>query len=159
MSILSRRDRGTDPASRRFARMDRVFEEWMRSLPMRRPFGLGWDWPGEDLIRIDEYRDGDVQVVRAELPGVDPQRDIEVTVAGGVLRINAERRIEQEDERKGYTRHEIHRGTLTRTIPLAEGVDESSVTATYRNGILEVRVPVPEQGPAAEPTRIPVTTA
>jgi HSP20 family protein len=159
MSILSRRDRGTDPASRRFARMDRVFEEWMRSLPMRRPFGLGWDWPGEDLIRIDEYRDGDVQVVRAELPGVDPQRDIEVTVTGGVLRINAERRTEQEDERKGYTRHEIHRGTLTRSIPLAEGVDPSSVTAAYRNGILEVRVPVPEQGPAAEPTRIAVTTA
>ena len=158
MSTPTRRDRGADLTSRRFARMDRVVEEWMRSLPVRRPFGLSRDWPGEDLIRVDEYIDGDTQVVRAELPGIDPQRDVEITVAGGVLRIVAERRTEEDVEEKGYTRHEIRRGTLTRSIPLADGIDEGAVTAGYRDGILEVRLPVPERAPVPEPTRITVAT-
>jgi HSP20 family protein len=45
MSTLARRERAGDLPGR-FGRMDRVFEEWLRSLPMRRPFGLNWDWPG-----------------------------------------------------------------------------------------------------------------
>ena len=99
MSSLMRRDRGGDVS--RFTRMDRIFDEWMRSLPMRRPFGLAWDWPGDDLIRVDEYRDGDTQVVRAELPGIDPQKDVDLTVADGMLRIGADRRIEDRTEDKG----------------------------------------------------------
>jgi HSP20 family protein len=154
MSSLMRRDRGGDVAGR-FNRMDRIFDEWMRSLPMRRPFGLAWDWPGEDLIRVDEYRDGDTEVIRAELPGVDPEKDVELTVADGVLRISAERRIEDRTEDKGYLRHELRYGSMSRTLPLPEGVTESDITATYKDGILEVRVPVPERS-EAEPTTIEV---
>ena len=44
MSVMSRRERGTD-LPRRFPAMDGMFEEWLRSLPMRRPFGLGWAGP------------------------------------------------------------------------------------------------------------------
>lgn len=157
MSTLMRRDKGDD-VTNRFNRMDRIAEEWMRSLPMRRPFGLGWDWPGEDLIRVDEYRDGDTQVIRAELPDIDPEKDIELTVADGVLRINAERRVEDKTEDKGYTRHELRYGSLTRTLPLPDGVAESDISATYKDGILEIRVPVPERPTETGPTKIPVTT-
>jgi HSP20 family protein len=147
MKSLVRRERGNDPASL-FTRMDRVFEEWMRSLPMRRPFGMGWEWPGEDLIRVDEYRDGDTEVIRAELPGIDPEKDVELIVSDGMLRINAERRVEEKTEDKGYVRHELRYGSMTRTLPLPEGVAESDISATYKDGILEVRFPVPARPPA-----------
>lgn len=155
MSTLSRRDRAADPV-RRFPAMDGVFEEWLRSLPMRRPFGLGWDWPGEDLIRVDEFRDGDTEVIRAELPGVDPAKDVELTVADGVLRIKAERRVDEKTEDKGYTRHEMRYGSMTRTLPLPEGVRDEDISATYTNGILEVRVPVPPQPDRSEPRTIAI---
>ena len=156
MSTIARRERTRDLAG--FGRMDRLFEEWLRSLPMRRPFGLGWDWPGEDLIRVDEYRDGTTQVIRAELPGIDPAKDVQITVADGMLRITAERRVEEQSQDKGYTRHELRYGSLTRSLALPEGVAEADITATYKDGILEIRVPVPEKAPETEPTTIPVTT-
>lgn len=156
MSTIARRERTRDLAG--FGRMDRLFEEWLRSLPMRRPFGLGWDWPGEDLIRVDEYRDGTTQVIRAELPGIDPAKDVQITVADGMLRITAERRVEEQSQDKGYTRHELRYGSLTRSLALPEGVAEADITATYKDGILEIRVPVPEKAPETEPTTIPITT-
>jgi HSP20 family protein len=155
MSILTRRDRGAERA-RRFSLMDGVFEEWMRSLPMRRPFGLGWDWPGEDLIRVDEFREGSTEVIRAELPGIDPAKDVELTVADGVLRIRAERRTDEKSEDKGYIRHEMRYGSLTRTLPLPEGVQEGDISARYRDGILEVRVPVAEPPEKSEPVKIAI---
>ena len=158
MSTLARRERAGDLPGR-FGRMDRVFEEWLRSLPMRRPFGLNWDWPGEDLIRVDELRDGSTQVIRAELPGVDPEKDVEITVTDGVLRINAERRVEEKTQDTGYTRHEMRYGSFTRTLPLADGATEGDIKASYKDGILEIRVPVMEQTPASEPTKIAVSKA
>ena len=155
MSNLTRRDRGAERA-RRFSLMDGVFEEWMRSLPMRRPFGLGWDWPGEDLIRVDEFREGSTEVIRAELPGIDPAKDVELTVADGVLRIRAERRTDEKSEDKGYVRHEMRYGSLTRTLPLPEGVQEGDISARYRDGILEVRVPVAEPPEKSEPVKIAI---
>ncbi|GAY07358.1 Hsp20/alpha crystallin family protein [Pseudonocardia sp. N23] len=156
MSTLSRRERG-DVAP--LGRMDKLFDEWFRSLPMRRPFGMNWDWPGEDLIRVDEFRDGDTQVVKAELPGIDPEKDVEITVADGMLRIKAERRIEQDREDKGYTRHEIRYGAMTRTLPLPLNVAEGDISASYHDGILEIRVPVPSAPEAAAPVTIPVSTS
>jgi|SRR5581483_6513072 len=157
MSLLSRRDRAAELVSP-FNRMDRLFDEWMRSLPMRRPFGLGMDWPGEDLIRVDEYRDGDTVVIRAELAGIDPDKDVELTVADGMLRINAERRVEDKSADKGYSRHELRYGSLTRTLPLPEGTSESDIKASYTDGILEIRVPVSEPAPEAKPMKITITT-
>lgn len=140
-----------------FGRLDRLFDEWMRSFPARRPFGAAWEMPGEELIRVDEYRDGDIQVIRAELPGIDPAKDVELVVQDGMLRISAERRIEEETKDKGYTRHELHYGTMTRTLPLPEGAEASDVTATYKDGILEVRVPVPQPTTPAGPTKIEIS--
>jgi HSP20 family protein len=155
MSSLIRRGRGTSESPSQFNRMDRLFDEWMRLLPARRPFGF--DWPGDDLIRVDEFREGDVEVIRAELPGIDPEKDIDITVADGMLRINAERRIEEKAEERGYSRHELRYGRMSRTLPLPDGVSESDITATYRDGILEIRVPVPER-PESAPKKIAIST-
>jgi HSP20 family protein len=152
MSALLRRERVTDPATW----FNRMFEEWMRSLPTRRPFGLGWDWPSEDLIRVDQYRDENAEVIRAVLPGFDPDKDVQITVTDGMLRIDAERRLEKKTEEKGYLRHELHYGSLTRTLPLPEGVADSDIKAAYKDGILEIRVPVPESPPESKPKKISV---
>ena len=135
-------------------RLDRLFDEWMRTMPMRRL--LGGETPGEEIIRVDEYRDDDTQVIRAELPGIDPDEDVELSVYGGMLRINAQRRVEEKTEDKGYTRHEMRYGSFTRSLPLAEGATESDIKATYKDGVLEIRVPVAQEPAQTEPKQIPV---
>lgn len=140
-----------------FGRLDRLFDEWFRTLPVRRPTGAFGDLVGEEIIRVDEYRDGDTQVVRAELPGIDPAKDVEVTVHDGILRIAAERRIDEKSQDKGYTLHELRYGSFSRTLPIPEGAAVSDIQAVYRDGILELRIPVAEP-PSVEPTRIRVNT-
>ena len=124
---------------------------------MRRPMGMPWDPQAEEVISVDEYRDGRTQVIRAELPGIDPDRDVEITVSEGMLRINAERRVEKDTEDKGYTRHELRYGRFTRTLPLPEGATDADISAAYKDGILEIRVPVPEQQAPKEPTKIAIS--
>ncbi|MGY1704790.1 Hsp20/alpha crystallin family protein [Geodermatophilus sp. SYSU D00697] len=153
-SNVQRRDKGA--ATSPFARLDRMFEEWLRSGPMRRTSSV-FEGLGEDVISVDEYRDGDTQVIRAELAGIDPDRDVRLTVLEGTLRIDAERRIEQDTEDKGYTRHELRYGRFTRTLPLPPGATESDITATYRDGILEIRIPIAEAPVEPTPTRIPIS--
>ena len=82
MSDLQRREKSGIPASP-FGRLDRMFDEWMRSLPMNRVPGTTWETRGEDVISVDEYRDGDTLVIRAELAGIDPDEDVELTVRRG----------------------------------------------------------------------------
>jgi HSP20 family protein len=156
MSTVAKR--GRTEIGDRLGHLDRVFEEWMRSLPMRRPLGLAWDWPGDDLIRVDEFRDGNVQVIKADLPGVDPDNDVQLTIVDGVLRISAERRIGTTQDGR-YRRHELRYGTFTRTLPLPEGVEESAICASYRDGILEIRVPLPEPKEATGPRKIAINQA
>ncbi|MGH3794242.1 MAG: Hsp20/alpha crystallin family protein [Pseudonocardiaceae bacterium] len=130
--------------------MDRLFGEWMRSMPVRTPLV-------EDVIRVDEYQEGDGLVVRAELPGIDPDRDVDVAVSDDMLRINAQRRLEENTEDKGYLRHELRYGSFTRTLPLPEGVHGDDITASYQDGILEIRVPLPEQPQPEQPRKISIS--
>ena len=92
-------------------------------------------------FRVEDYAEDDRYVVRAELPGLDPEKDIEVTVDAGVLTIHAERR----EERKETHRSEFRYGSLTRSVRLPAGADAEKITASYDKGILEVSVPVPAQ--------------
>jgi len=92
------------------------------------------------LPRID-ILDGDAAVVvRAEVPGVDAD-SIDVTVQDGALTISGTRRFETEDTDRGFRRKEIYEGTFSRTIMLPKGVAPDDVTATSKDGILEVTVP------------------
>ena len=89
-------------------------------------------------VRIEEFTDDDKYVVRAELPGLDPAKDIKVEVANGVLTVAATRQQEEHDG----ARSEFHYGTLTRRVLLPDGADEKAVVAKYTAGILEVTVPI-----------------
>jgi HSP20 family protein len=108
-----------------------------------------------ETIRVEEFRDGDTMVVRAELPGIDPDKDVEVVVADGMLRLHAERtqringaKDESGDAAKGaeQVRSEFRYGAFTRMLPLPVGASQTDVTATYADGILEVRVPMAGEG-------------
>jgi predicted unusual protein kinase regulating ubiquinone biosynthesis (AarF/ABC1/UbiB family)/HSP20 family molecular chaperone IbpA len=111
------------------------------------PFLAGQVFRVEESIRDDRY------VIRAELPGLDPENDIEVTVDGRILTIRAERR--QQDT--GPSRSEFRYGSLARAVRLPARVDAADVTARYDKGVLEVSVPVGVVKP--EGTRIPVQDA
>jgi len=101
----------------------------------------------ERAMRCEEYVEEGRFVLRAELPGIDPEKDVEISVSDGLLRIDAER----QETHKEQHRTEFFYGKLARTLALPSGVDEKSVKATYRDGILEVTIDLPkEQVPAAK---------
>jgi HSP20 family protein len=109
----------------------------------------------DDQIKVEEFVDNGELVVRAELPGVDPERDIDVSIVDGNLRIRAERRHEEKVEDRDYRRSEIRYGSFVRTLPLPTGTSESDVKASYKDGILEVRAPIQES--SSEGSKIPVS--
>jgi HSP20 family protein len=121
MSALTRREpRGLFPD---------LFD-WLESpFSMFRPFMA-------QPMRLEDYAEDGHYVVRAELPGLDPEKDVDVTVSGGVLTIHAERREEKETKH----RSEFYYGAFSRHVSLPEGADENDVTATYEKGILKVSV-------------------
>jgi HSP20 family protein len=88
----------------------------------------------------DETREG-LYLVRAEVPGVDPIEDIEVTVRDGQLTIKADRT--QSDDTNG--RSELSYGSFARTIVLPAGAEEDEINATYDRGILTIFVPLSEE--------------
>ena len=111
------------------------------------PFLAGQVFRLEEAIRDDRY------VIRADLPGLDPENDIEVTVDGRILTIRAERR----EQDTGPHRSEFRYGSLAREVRLPARVDAADVAARYDRGVLEVSVPVRAVRP--EGTRIPVQDA
>jgi HSP20 family protein len=97
---------------------------------------------GAEVIRVEEFLASDELVIRAELPGIDPQKDVDVTISRGALHID----VRHEDhssrtDRSGF-RTEFRYGEYSRSIPLPAGTYETEVKATYNDGILEVRLPV-----------------
>ena len=109
-----------------------------------------------DTIKVEEFVDDGTLVVKAELPGIDPDKDVELTVENGYLTLHAERHEENKEE-KGTERYysEFKYGSFTRVIPLPTGATEADVKATYSDGILEVRMPV--DAARAETYKVPVT--
>jgi HSP20 family protein len=156
--LLKRRQEDFEPVAtgERVDLLDRMFDDWMGMWPFRRHGmpALPARWMPEDLIKVDEFWDDGKLVVRAELPGIDPDKDVELTVTDGMLHIAAQRREEAKTEDKGYVRRELRYGSFSRSLPLPEGVSEGDVTATYKDGILEVRVHAPQPQPAR---KIPVS--
>ena len=126
-----------------------------------------WRWiderfePGtrRQLIDVEEFTEDGTLVVRAELPGIDPEHDVDITVSEGILSISAQRSEEQANEGRHFHRRELRYGAFVRRIPLPEGVDEGSVAATYHDGILEVRVPLPNASAPGPQRHVPVARA
>jgi HSP20 family protein len=87
-------------------------------------------------IKVEDFITDDHYTVRAELAGIDPEKDVEVTVGSGYLTIHAER----YDQTEGKHRSEFRYGSFTRSLPLPRHVNEDDVKASYTNGILTVAV-------------------
>ncbi|MDR6636890.1 Hsp20/alpha crystallin family protein [Paenarthrobacter nitroguajacolicus] len=112
---------------------------------------------GAGAIRVEEVVDGNTLVVRAELPGIDPDKDAEITVSDGALTIKAEKQEKKEQKEKDSYRSEFRYGSFFRRVPLPDGVQESDVTASYTDGVLEVRAPIPDQSSVSSTSKIPIT--
>jgi HSP20 family protein len=114
-----------------------------------------WSWLDSWGPMIEERRDGGELVVRFEMPGLDPDEDVEITVTDGVLRIRAEHEEETTDDETGR-RTQMRYGSYTRTMTLPPGTTEDDVKASYLDGVLEVHVPVDDRTTTAK--KVPVTT-
>lgn len=100
-------------------------------------------------------RQGDL-VIRAELPGVDPEKDLDISVQDGVLTLSGERRHEaRTNGEDSYFRVESSFGSFQRRVSLPEGVQADDIRATYEQGILEVVVP--KAAELSAPKRVPIT--
>ncbi len=108
-------------------------------------------------IPVEEYVADDEMVVRAELPGVDPEKDVSLTVDDGVLHIRAQRREEREVSEPDMYRSELRYGAFSRSIKLPAGITAGDVEASYTDGILTVRLPIDRKD--AETKRVPISTS
>ena len=97
---------------------------------------------GSPFGRIEDYVEDDTYVLRAEVPGLDPEKELRVAVTGDTVSIRGERHEEQQDKRH----HEIHYGEFVRSVQLPQGSRTDDVHASYTDGVLEVRIPVEAVG-------------
>lgn len=116
------------------------------------PFGA-MNWPFRD-IKVEEFVDGEQLVVRAEVPGVDPDRDIDVSVDSGVLTIAVERRESSREKLDKGFHSEFRYGSFVRQVRLPAGTSPEVVSATYRDGVLEIRMPRPSAEAASRRIQI-----
>jgi HSP20 family protein len=103
-------------------------------------------------IRIEDYTEDGHYVVRAEIAGIDPEKDLEISAGAGCLSIRAERSGHAE----GRHRSEFRYGSFSRTLALPPGADADDVTAEYASGILTIKVAVKDE-PKETVKKIPVT--
>jgi HSP20 family protein len=132
-----------------------MFERWFADLPRPRFWPeLRRSFEGMGPLRVEEFTEGDQVIVRAEMPGIDPDKDVQISVSDHTLHLRAERRQESKTEEKGGYRSEFHYGSFARTLPLPVGATDKDVKATYKDGILEVRIPVDRK--EAEAKKVPI---
>lgn len=100
--------------------------------------------PRRWIPAMDLHEEGDVYVLRADLPGLD-EADVNIEVEDRVLTISGERRSTRQDNREGYVRVERAYGSFARSLTLPEGVDPEAIDASFDKGVLELRIPKPEE--------------
>ena len=111
--------------------------------------GRGWT-PAMDLVEAEDHF-----VLKADLPGLS-EEDVAIEVRDYTLLISGERKSEQERKERGWYRVERSFGRFSRSLTLPEGVDADAISAAFDKGVLEVRVPKPEQ---RKPRRIEIQAA
>src|SRR5206468_1567052 len=95
--------------------------------------------PAMDLVETQDHF-----VLRADLPGVS-EEDVKIELEDNVLTVSGERKAAHEEAKEGYYRVERAYGSFARTLTLPEGVNADSINASFDRGVLEVRIPKPEQ--------------
>lgn len=134
------------------------FEE-LWAVPPREWLGrLGFGADSAWQPRVDVAEREDAFVVHAELPGVEA-KDIEVTVADGVLTLRGEKRSEREEEQEGRVYRERFFGSFERRLPVPERVDIDRVEASLKDGVLEVRLPKRASEPKETPKKVTIRTS
>jgi HSP20 family protein len=135
-----------EPMSRLEQDMERMFHEFWR-----RPFLSLWDhersWPGRMLSiqmpAMDVYEEKDEVVVKAELPGLSKE-DLDVTLTESTLTLKGEKKKEEEVKEKNFYRSERSSGSFVRTIDLPSEIKTDQTKASFKNGVLEIRLPKTE---------------
>jgi HSP20 family protein len=128
--------------------VDRLFDDFDRGfwrLPLPRSvFDIEPFWRRESIWgtvpAVDIVEKDNAYEVTAELPGMD-EKNIEVKVVNGGLRIKGEKREEKEEKRKDYYLHERHFGSFERCFAVPEGVDTDKIEASFKKGVLTVTLP------------------
>lgn len=107
--------------------------------------GNRWQSPSESYVPQTEswVRDNTLHV-KADLPGIDP-KDVEVTVEGNRLTLRGQRKAEHEGSEEGYFHCERQYGSFARSFTIPAGVKAEDIQAKYRNGVLELSVPLPAE--------------
>ena len=105
--------------------------------------------PAMDLVEADDHF-----VLKADLPGLS-EKDVAIEVQDGTLKISGERKEEHEQSERGWYRIERSFGSFARSLTLPEGVDPDGITAEFRDGVLELRIPKPEE---RKPRRIEISS-
>ena len=139
--------RGLPPLDEMERLMGRVFGDFPRRGWVR-PWRVEWPaWPEMPEMRMPKVdvidREEDV-VVRAELPGVE-KKDLEISTTDTTVTIKATTRHEEKEEKGDYYRCEISQGSFARTVRLPEEVDGGRAKATFKDGMLELRLPKTEK--------------
>jgi HSP20 family protein len=118
---------------------------------VNRLFNTVFDSPGGNggtlrrwMPAMDLLETGDHFVLRADLPGMS-EEDVNIELEDSTLTISGERKTEHEDTQEGYYRVERASGSFQRSLTLPKGVDPEAVTAGFDRGVLEVRIPKPEE--------------
>lgn len=115
--------------------------------------GVGERGPRAWMPALDVWENESEVVYAFDLPGI-PEEQIAVELEDGALNVSAEREREETSSQEGFHRFERRFGSFERTIALPAGISEDDITASYSNGVLELRVRKPEQ---PKPHRIPVS--
>jgi HSP20 family protein len=95
--------------------------------------------PAMDLVETDDHF-----VLRVDLPGLS-EEDVSIELEDTALTVSGERKTEHEDRKEGYYRVERAYGSFSRQLTLPEGVDPDGIEASFDKGVLEVRIPKPEE--------------
>lgn len=120
--------------------MNRLFNTFFdQSAPTGRSGGTGRWLPPMDLLETTEH-----YVLRADLPGLS-DGDVNIRLQDNVLTVSGERTAEHEQQQEGYHRLERAFGAFSRSLTLPDGVDPDAVQAHFDRGVLEIRIPKPEQ--------------
>jgi HSP20 family protein len=132
--------------------IERMFDEfWRRPFPSL--LGAERWWPAAALRMhapaLDVYEEKDQVVVKAELPGLSKD-DIEVNLSGSTLTIKGEKKKEEEIEEKDYYRCERSYGSFARSLELPSEVKADQISASFKNGVLEIRMPKTEEAKKKE---------
>jgi HSP20 family protein len=124
--------------------IDRVFDAFFGQTDQ----GRRWV-PPMDLVEAEDHF-----VLKADLPGLG-EGDVKIEVQDGTLSISGERKAEHEQREKGWYRIERSFGSFSRSLTLPDGVDADRIEASFANGVLDVRIPKPEE---RKPRRISISS-